>query len=112
MVWEGVFWTLKPLDIVQVCCFGNLADTGWRRSFVRSWRRGKWNQTFVDGIRVAQPYGATSNNTYAVGFLHFFFVGGILFLQENYSAEYGEALSSVLLLNTEDNPDQNKTEVS
>jgi hypothetical protein len=38
-------------------------------------------------------------------------VGGILFLR-SYSAEYGEALSSVLLLNTEDNPDQNKTEVS
>jgi hypothetical protein len=40
------------------------------------------------------------------------------FLQRNiifnrgYSAEYGEALSSVLLLNTQDEPDQNKTEIS
>jgi hypothetical protein len=28
------------------------------------------------------------------------------------TAEYGEALSSVLLLNTQDEPDQNKTEIS
>jgi hypothetical protein len=32
--------------------------------------------------------------------------------QQGYSAEYGEALSSVLLLNTQDEPDQNKTEIS
>jgi hypothetical protein len=40
------------------------------------------------------------------------------FLQRNiistggYSAEYGEALSSILLLNTQDEPGQNKTEIS
>jgi hypothetical protein len=36
---------------------------------------------------------------------------GRFFSTGGYSAEYGEALSC-LLLNTEDNPDQNKTEIS
>jgi membrane-bound inhibitor of C-type lysozyme len=37
---------------------------------------------------------------------------GISFSTGGYSAEYGEALSSVLLLNTIDEPDQNKTDIS
>jgi hypothetical protein len=37
---------------------------------------------------------------------------GISFSTGGYSAEYGEALSSVLLLNTQDEPDQNKTDIS
>jgi outer membrane receptor for ferrienterochelin and colicin len=37
---------------------------------------------------------------------------GIAFSTGGYSAEYGDALSSVLLLNTQDEADQNKTDVS
>jgi hypothetical protein len=48
-------------------------------------------QTFVDGIRVAQPYGATSNNSPTRGrFSPFFLFSGVaFFLREGYSAEYG-----------------------
>jgi hypothetical protein len=39
-------------------------------------------QTFVDGIRVAQPYGATSNNSPTRGrFSPFFLFSGIAFLR-------------------------------
>ncbi len=69
-------------------------------------------QTFVDGIRVAQPYGATTNNLPTRGRFSPFLFSGISFSTGGYSAEYGEALSSVLLLNTQDDPDQNKTEIA
>jgi hypothetical protein len=53
------------LVLQEYCCCKTLPgykECGRRRSFVRSWRRANETQTFVDGIRVAQPYGATSNN--------------------------------------------------
>ncbi|SDX26184.1 TonB-dependent receptor [Flavobacterium degerlachei] len=81
------------------------------RLFVRGGEANE-TQTFVDGIRVAQPYGATTNNLPTRGRFSPFLFSGIAFSTGGYSAEYGEALSSVLLLNTEDNPDQNKTDIS
>jgi hypothetical protein len=69
-------------------------------------------QTFIDGIRVAQPYGATTDNLPTRGRFSPFLFSGISFSTGGYSAEYGEALSSVLLLNTQDEPDQNKTDIS
>jgi hypothetical protein len=56
----------------------------------------------------AQPYGATTNNLPRTVFSFLF--SGISF-SGGYSAEYGEALSSVFV-NTQDEPDQNKTEIS
>lgn len=81
------------------------------RLFVRGGEANE-TQTFVDGIRVAQPYNATIGNVPTRGRFSPFLFSGIAFSTGGYSAEYGEALSSVLLLNTEDNPDQNKTEIS
>ena len=114
---------LKPLDIVTTAgSAGNIiaalqtlpgtqtvGEDG--RLFVRG---GEANeaQTFVDGIRVAQPYGATTNNLPTRGRFSPFLFSGISFSTGGYSAEYGEALSSVLLLNTQDDPDQNKTEIA
>ncbi|WP_369753453.1 TonB-dependent receptor [Flavobacterium sp. WC2409] len=114
---------LKPLDIVTTAgSAGNIiaalqtlpgtqsvGEDG--RLFVRGGEANE-TQTFVDGIRVAQPYGATTNNLPTRGRFSPFLFNGIAFSTGGYSAEYGEALSSVLLLNTEDNPDQNKTEIS
>lgn len=114
---------LKPLDIVTTAgSAGNIiaalqtlpgtqsvGEDG--RLFVRGGEANE-TQTFVDGIRVAQPYGATTNNLPTRGRFSPFLFSGIAFSTGGYSAEYGEALSSVLLLNTEDNPDQNKTEIS
>ena len=114
---------LKPLDIVTTAGSAgniiaalqtlpgtqNVGEDG--RLFVRGGEADE-TQTFVDGIRVAQPYGATTNNLPTRGRFSPFLFSGISFSTGGYSAEYGEALSSVLLLNTQDEPDQNKTEIS
>ncbi|MBU0940524.1 MAG: TonB-dependent receptor [Bacteroidetes bacterium] len=114
---------LKPLDIVTTAgSAGNIiaalqtlpgtqsvGEDG--RLFVRGGEANE-TQTFVDGIRVAQPYNATIGNVPTRGRFSPFLFSGIAFSTGGYSAEYGEALSSVLLLNTEDTPDQNKTEIS
>lgn len=114
---------LKPLDIVTTAgSAGNIiaalqtlpgtqsvGEDG--RLFVRGGEADE-TQTFVDGIRVAQPYGATTNNLPTRGRFSPFLFSGISFSTGGYSAEYGEALSSVLLLNTQDEPDQNKTEIA
>ena len=114
---------LKPLDIVTTAgAAGNIitalqtlpgtqtvGEDG--RLFVRGGEANE-TQTFVDGIRVAQPYGASTNNVPTRGRFSPFLFSGMSFSTGGYSAEYGEALSSVLLLNTQDEPDQNKTEIS
>jgi len=114
---------LKPLDIVTTAgSAGNIiaalqtlpgtqsvGEDG--RLFVRGGEANE-TQTFVDGLRVAQPYGASTNNLPTRGRFSPFLFSGITFSTGGYSAEYGEALSSVLLLNTEDEPDQNKTDIS
>lgn len=69
-------------------------------------------QIFVDGIRVFTPYTPTANNIVPRGRYSPFLFKGITFSTGGYSVEYGQALSSVLLLNTIDEPDQEKTEVS
>lgn len=114
---------LKPLDIVTTAGSAgniiaalqtlpgtnNVGEDG--RLFVRGGEADE-TQTFVDGIRVAQPYGATTNNLPTRGRFSPFLFSGISFSTGGYSAEYGEALSSVLLLNTQDDPDQNKTDIA
>ncbi len=114
---------LKPLDIVTTAgSAGNIVaalqtlpgtqtvgESG--RLFVRGGESDE-TQTFVDGIRVAQPYGASANNIPTRGRFSPFLFKGMTFSTGGYSAEYGEALSSVLLLNTVDEPAQEQTEVS
>ena len=81
------------------------------RLFVRGGEADE-TQTYVDGIRVAQPYGASAQNLPTRGRFSPLLFSGISFSTGGYSAEYGDALSSVLLLNTEDEPDQNKTNMA
>jgi len=114
---------LKPLDIVTTAGSAgniiaalqtlpgtqNVGEDG--RLFVRGGEADE-TQTFVDGIRVAQPYGAATNNLPTRGRFSPFLFSGISFSTGGYSAEYGEALSSVLLLNTQDEPDRNKTDIA
>lgn len=131
MVTAGTFETgdkarvsvLKPLDIVTtagsagdiVAALQTLPGTQTvgesGRLFVRGGEADE-TQTFVDGIRVAQPYGSTTDNLPTRGRFSPFLFSGISFSTGGYSAEYGEALSSVLLLNTQDEPDQDKTDIS
>lgn len=114
---------LKPLDIVTtagsagdiVAALQSLPGTQIvgesGRLFVRGGEAGE-TQTFVDGIRVAQPYGASIQNLPARGRFSPFLFSGISFSTGGYSAEYGEALSSILLLNTNDKAYEEKTEIS
>jgi hypothetical protein len=114
---------LKPLDIVTTAGSNaniiaalqtlpgtqNVGEDG--RLFVRGGEADE-TQTFVDGIRVAQPYGATTANVPTRGRFSPFLFSGMSFSTGGYSAEYGEALSSVLLLNTVDEATEEKTDIS
>ncbi len=113
---------LKPLDVVTTASAlgdfvgalqtlpgtSTVAEDG--RLFVRGGDAGE-TQIFIDGIRVFTPYTPTTNNIPARGRYSPFLFDGITFSTGGYSAEYGEALSSVLLLNTVDEPDQDKTDI-
>ncbi|KPM30236.1 TonB-dependent receptor plug [Croceitalea dokdonensis DOKDO 023] len=114
---------LKPLDIVTtagaagdfVAALQTLPGTTTvnedGRLFVRGGAAGE-TQVFVDGLRVFQPFNATANNIPTRGRFSPFLFKGITFSTGGYSAEYGQALSSVLLLNSVDVPDQEKTEIN
>lgn len=114
---------LKPLDVVTTAsALGDfvgalqtlpgtttVAEDG--RLFVRGGSADE-TQIFIDGIRVFTPYTPTTNNVPTRGRYSPFLFDGITFSTGGYSAAYGQALSSVLLLNTIDEPDQEKTEIS
>ena len=86
----------------------NVGEDG--RLFVRGGEADE-TQTYVDGFRVAQAYGAQTANVPSRGRFSPFLFSGISFSTGGYSAEYGEALSSVLLLNSNDEEVENKTEI-
>ncbi|TCK66658.1 outer membrane cobalamin receptor [Winogradskyella wandonensis] len=113
---------LKPLDVVTTASAlgdfvgalqtlpgtSNNAEDG--RLFVRGGNADE-TQIFIDGIRVFTPYTPTTNNLPTRGRYSPFLFDGITFSTGGYSAEYGQALSSVLVLNTIDEPDQEKTDI-
>ncbi|GAA4274886.1 TonB-dependent receptor [Aquimarina gracilis] len=112
---------LTPLDIVTTAGSAgdyiaalqtlpgtsNVSEDG--RLFVRG---GDANETniYIDGLQVFQPFLATTNNIPTRGRFSSFLFKGTNFSTGGYSAEFGDALSSVLLLNTIDEPDQEKTD--
>lgn len=113
---------LKPLDVVTTASAlgdfvgamqtlpGTTTVSEDGRLFVRG---GDANETqiFIDGIRVFTPYTPTTNDAPTRGRYSPFLFDGITFSTGGYSAEYGQALSSILLLNTIDEPDQEKTDI-
>ena len=113
---------LKPLDVVTTASAlgdfvgalqtlpgtSNVAEDG--RLFVRG-GNAEETQIFIDGIRVFTPYSPTTNNIPTRGRYSPFLFDGITFSTGGYSSEFGQALSSVLLLNTIDEPDQEKTDI-
>ena len=114
---------LKPLDVVTTAgAMGdfvgalqtlpgtsNVSEDG--RLFVRG-GDAEETQIFVDGMRVFTPYSPSPNNIPTRGRLSPFLFKGISFSTGGYSAEYGQALSSVLLLNSVDEPLEEKTDIS
>ena len=114
---------LKPLDVVTtagvagdfIAALQTLPGTQTVGEDGRLFVRGgtaEETQIFIDGLRVFQPYTASANNLPSRGRYSPFLFDGITFSTGGYSAEYGQALSSVLLLNTIDEPDQTKTDIS
>lgn len=114
---------LKPLDIVTTASAvvdfvgalqtlpGTSAVAEDGRLFVRG-GEAEETQIFIDGARVFTPFTPTPNNVPTRGRYSPFLFKGISFSTGGYSTEYGQALSSVLLLNTIDEPDQEKTDIS
>ena len=114
---------LKPLDIVTTAsalgdvmgALQTLPGTSTvdedGRLFVRG-GEAEETQIFIDGIRVFTPYAASARNIPTRGRFSPFLFKGISFSTGGYSAEYGQALSSVLQLNTIDEPVEEKTDLS
>lgn len=114
---------MKPLDIVTTA--GALADiTGALatlpgavrvandgRLFVRG---GDASETaiFFDGLRVANAYGTRTSGLPTRNRFNPSLFEGTFFSTGGYSAEYGNALSSVLALETIDKPVRNQTDIS
>ena len=98
-----VFGALKVLPGTS-----NVSEDG--RLFVRG---GTANETsiFIDGQQVFHPFLATNGNLPTRGRYSPSLFKGTNFSTGGYSAEYGNALSSVLSLNTIDEPDKEKTEL-
>ena len=114
---------LKPLEIVTTA--GTLGDISGAlntlpgtqtvaedgRLFVRG-GAGYETQTFMDGMLIHSPYGASAPELPTRGRFSPFLFKGITFSTGGYSAEYGQALSSALILNSVDLPAQTQTDVS
>lgn len=105
--------TLRPLDIVTTAgangdMLGALqtlpgaqrvGEDG--RLFVRGGAAYE-TRTFIDGLYVAQPYTSTTPNVPSRGRFSPVLFKGTTFSTGGYSAEYGQALSSALVLETQD----------
>ncbi|QIX60527.1 TonB-dependent receptor [Hymenobacter sp. BT18] len=114
---------LKPLDIVTTAgALGDVAgalnalpgttrvgDEG--KLFVRGGAAGE-TKTYLDGLPVQNPYGGSVPSVPARGRFSPFLFKGTVFSTGGYSAEYGQALSAVVLLNTTDLAPETQTGVS
>ena len=114
---------LKPLDIVTVA--GASADVyGALRTlpgvsqvgnenglFVRGGQATE-TQTVINGLLVPKPFFSSVPDIPTRGRFDPFMFEGTLFSTGGYSAEYGQALSSVLILNTQGLPDNTSTGLS
>ena len=70
------------------------------------------SQTYIDGSLVYVPYNSSVPNLSTRGRFNPFMFKGTIFSTGGYSAEYGQALSSVLLLNTNDMPMEDQLDLS
>ncbi len=70
------------------------------------------SQTFIDGALVHTPYNSSVPFYSTRGRFNPFMFKGTVFSTGGYSAEYGQALSGVLLLSTTDMPEQEQLDVS
>ena len=114
---------LKPLDIVTTASAAGdimgalntlpgtatVGESG--RLFVRG-GEGYETKVFIDGLEVRNAFGATAPNVPTRGRFSPFLFKGTVFSTGGYSAEYGQALSSALVLNSNDIADQTQGDIS
>ena len=114
---------LRPLDIVTTA--GATADiAGALNTLPGTQRVGEEGrlfvrggdayeiQTFIDGLQVQSPYGSSVPDLPARGRFSPFLFKETTFATGGFSAEYGQALSSALILETQGLPDESITGVS
>ncbi|MBF9224084.1 TonB-dependent receptor [Hymenobacter ruricola] len=114
---------LKPLDIVTTA--GALGDiAGALNALPGTTRNGETGQLFVrggaasetktylDGLPVQTPYAGSVPNVAARGRFSPFLFKGTVFSTGGYSAEYGQALSAVVALNSTDLAPETQTSLS
>ncbi len=80
------------------------------RLFVRG-GDGNETRTFIDGMIVLDAYGPSAPNTPSRGRFMPFMFKGTSFSTGGYSAEYGQALSSALVLNSKDKAEMTQTDI-
>ena len=115
--------TLQPLDIVTTPSaagdiYGALATLPGAatvgedgRLFVRG-GDGYETKTFIDGLLSKKPYNSSVPDLPSRGRFSPFLLSGTTFSTGGYSAEYGQALSSALILTSNGFPKQSQTELS
>ena len=114
---------LKPLDVVTTA--GALGDiTGALNALPGTTRNGETGQLFVrggaasetkqylDGLPVQTPYAGAVPNVASRGRFSPFLFKGMVFSTGGYSAEYGQALSAVVALNSTDLAPETQTSLS
>lgn len=86
----------------------NVAEDG--RLFIRG-GEGEETSIFIDRLRVFQPYSQTAPNTPARGRYSPFLFKGMNFSTGGYDASYGQALSGILSLETNDFTPENSIDL-
>jgi len=109
---------LKPLDIVTTASAGGdtygalktlpgaQVSTGDQEGLFVRGGTGTETQTFIDGMLVRSPFTASTPDYAARGRFNPFLFKGTVFSTGGYSAQYGQGMSSALILDTQDLPDR------
>lgn len=114
---------LSSLDVVTtagsqgnlVAAFQKLPGTSINGEDGKLFIRGgesRESQTFIDGMRVFNPYTNTANNIPTRARYSPMLFKGMNLSTGAYSAEYGQALSGILSLDTKDMPKKEQTDIS
>ncbi len=114
---------LKPLDMVTtagsmgdvVAAIQSLPGTQSNADDGRLFVRGgdaRETRIFIDGMRVFSPYTRTIGGTPSRGRYSPFLFKGVSFSTGGYDAEFGQALSGILDMNTIDEPKQTESNLS
>lgn len=109
---------LKPLDIVTTASAGGdtygalktlpgtQVSTGDQEGLFVRGGTGSEAQTFIDGLLVRNPFFASTPDYAARGRFNPFLFKGTVFSTGGYSAQYGQGMSSALVLDSQDLPDR------